>query len=111
MDDFTESSTSTSSWPSKSSSPRKKVNGIESILPVLQHDFHFTSAAGYPTYTNYTSSFKDILDYIYVDQNKWDVVEIAPFPNEEVLSESVGLPREDHPSDHMSVAVDLKWKS
>jgi len=78
-------------------------------MPTLNHDFKFTSAAGYPQYTNYTRDFKDLLDWIFIDENI-DVARILPFPTEDQLSSEVALPSSCHPSDHLSLVVDLKFK-
>jgi hypothetical protein len=79
-------------------------------LPRLSHNIKLKSAAGYPTYTNYTKDFKELLDYIYVEKERYDVVKIAPFPSEEVLSENCAIPSEVFPSDHVSLVVDVQLK-
>ena len=43
----------------------------------FDHDLNLTSAAGYPLYTNYTEKFKDLLDYIFVDEKSWTVAEVV----------------------------------
>lgn len=78
-------------------------------MPSLVHNFKFTSAAGFPQFTNYTKDFKDLLDYIFIDENI-DVARILPFPTEDQLSVDVALPSSCYPSDHISVVVDLKFK-
>lgn len=88
--------------------------GIVSIgddaMPSLSHQFKFSSAAGFPEYTNYTRDFKDVLDYIFVDENI-DIKRVCPFPSEDILSSKVALPSTLFPSDHISVVVDLKFKN
>jgi hypothetical protein len=50
------------------------------------------------------------LDYIFVEESNFEVLRRAPFPNEAILQENVALPSKVFPSDHLSVAVDLKFK-
>jgi hypothetical protein len=78
--------------------------------PVLTHNLQLYSAAGFPPYTNFTGGFKDLLDYIYVEKDRFEVTRVAPFPSLEQLVENVALPSEVFPSDHIAVAVDLKLK-
>ena len=81
------------------------------IIPTLQHEFNFTSAAGYPQYTNYTMSFKDVLDYIYIDNDVLETVSIAPLPSENELSQYGAIPSKVFPSDHLLLGVDIRWKN
>ena len=82
----------------------------QSIFPsLLKLPFPLFSAAGYPKYTNYVGGFKDLLDYIFVSENDFSVVGVAPFPSESVLSEETALPSSCFPSDHLAVVVDLNW--
>ena len=85
------------------------LNCEESILPNLSHHYKFFTAAGYPRFTNYTRDFKDLLDYIFVDDNV-EIKRVFPFPDEVLLSSEVALPSKSFPSDHISVVVDLKFK-
>jgi hypothetical protein len=87
----------------------KSLNCDESILPNLSHHYKFFTAAGYPRFTNYTRDFKDLLDYIFVDDNV-EIKRVFPFPDEVLLSSEVALPSKSFPSDHISVVVDLKFK-
>lgn len=92
------------------SSNAKEGQAYEGPLPRLTHKLNLMSAAGYPEYTNYTKTFKDLLDYIYVEKDKYDVVNVAPFPSEEVLSANCAIPSEVFPSDHLALVVDLQLK-
>lgn len=80
------------------------------IFPNLKHSFKLYSAARYPQYTNFTCGFKDLLDYIYVESDRWETIYIAPFPSYEDLIEHIALPNEFYPSDHLAVVVDIIWK-
>lgn len=80
-----------------------------SLLPTLTHDLNIVSAAGFPTHTNYTRDFKDLLDYIYIEPSHFKILRVAPFPSEEVLSKHTALPSCAFPSDHLAVIVDLEF--
>jgi mRNA deadenylase 3'-5' endonuclease subunit Ccr4 len=80
-----------------------------SLLPTLSHDLDIVSAAGFPTHTNYTRDFKDLLDYIYIEPAHFKILRVAPFPSEEVLSKHTALPSCAFPSDHLAVIVDLEF--
>ncbi|GMH35852.1 hypothetical protein BSKO_03720 [Bryopsis sp. KO-2023] len=60
-------------------------------------------------YTNYTELFKATLDYIWFRPDEFSVKRVIPMPTEEDLGGPV--PSEIFPSDHLSVVVDLCWKS
>ena len=82
---------------------------VASMRSMVTHQLGLINASGLPQYTNYTADFKDTLDYVMVSQHCFQVVRVAPFPPESVLSEHVALPSEVFPSDHIAVAVDIKW--
>ena len=93
------------SHPDWRSQEGQEVLGLE-----LKHDQTFSSAAGYPKYTNYTLGFKDCLDYIWIERDAMEVKQVVPFPSDEELSMHVALPNIVFPSDHVPVIVDLKFK-
>ena len=76
----------------------------------IQHEFHMDSACGTPQYTTYTIGFKDCLDYIFYETDKFEVTQVVPFPTEEEMSVHQGLPNVVFPSDHIACIADLKWK-
>lgn len=80
------------------------------LQPVMSHALEFMSAAGFAKYSNYTPSFKHLLDYILVQRRHFEVVRVAPMPSDELLSEFTALPSAVMPSDHVAIAVDLRWK-
>jgi mRNA deadenylase 3'-5' endonuclease subunit Ccr4 len=104
-------STSTSNNESNSSSSGSGSGSGSnvSLLPTLTHDLDIVSAAGFPTHTNYTRDFKDLLDYIYIEPSQFKILRVAPFPSEEVLSKHTALPSCAFPSDHLAVIVDLEF--
>lgn len=80
------------------------------LQPVVTHNLGLISAAGFAPYSNYTPSFKQLLDYILVQKRDFEVLRIAPMPSDEVFSEFTALPSAVIPSDHVAIAVDLRWK-
>ena len=76
----------------------------------IEHEFEMDSACGTPKYTTFTVGFKDCLDYIFYETDKFDVINVVPFPLEEELKEQQGLPNVTFPSDHIACIADLKWK-
>ena len=92
------------------SEEKQDIDIIDDAAPNLILRCQLVSAAGLPAFTNYTRDFKDLLDYIFVENNAFEVVRVAPFPSEAILSAQTALPSEFFPSDHLAVAVDLKFK-
>lgn len=80
------------------------------LQPVLTHRLGLFSAAGFAPYSNYTPTFKQLLDYVLVQESVFEVVRVAPMPSDEVFAEFTALPSAVIPSDHVSIAVDLRWK-
>lgn len=83
---------------------------ILDMLPKFENELKLISAAGHQQFTNYTSFFKELLDYVFVEDAAFEVERIAQFPPEEVLGENLALPSPVFPSDHIVVAVDLRFK-
>ena len=77
----------------------------------LQHRFNFDNACGLDGYTNYTSIYKGILDYIFYDADKLSVERVVPFPSHEEVTEFVALPSVHFPSDHLALVADIKWRT
>ena len=80
------------------------------LQPVLQHSLGFISASGYPEFSNYTPTFQQLLDYIMIPEDDFNVVRVAECPSHEVLGEFTALPSAVIPSDHIAIAVDLSFK-
>ena len=77
----------------------------------LCHGFQFQNATGTVGYTNYTSGYRGVLDYIFVDSDNLSVERTIPLPSLEEISEFVALPSVYFPSDHLALVADLKWNS
>ncbi|NXF95594.1 PDE12 phosphodiesterase, partial [Eubucco bourcierii] len=76
----------------------------------LSHPFKLISACGEPAYTNYVGGFHGCLDYIFIDKNALDVEQVIPLPSHEEVTTHQALPSVSHPSDHIALICDLKWK-
>ncbi|XP_023403364.2 2',5'-phosphodiesterase 12 [Loxodonta africana] len=76
----------------------------------LTHFFKLKSACGEPAYTNYVGGFHGCLDYIFIDLNALDVEQVIPLPSHEEVTTHQALPSVSHPSDHIALVCDLKWK-
>ena len=76
----------------------------------LRHDFRFENVTGTERCTNYTSGFKAVLDYIFIDSDRLQAERVVPLPPLEEVSEFVALPSVYFPSDHLALVADLKWK-
>ncbi|KAK9510709.1 hypothetical protein O3M35_005444 [Rhynocoris fuscipes] len=90
-------------WKSKEG---EEVEGLE-----LQHSFSIDSACGTPLYTNYTVGFSGCLDYIYYENDKLNVTQVVPLPDEKDLKANVAIPSITFPSDHIALIADFEWKS
>ncbi|CAG9760881.1 unnamed protein product [Ceutorhynchus assimilis] len=72
---------------------------------------YLSCASGTPKYTNYTPDFKGCLDYIFVETHRLATTRVIPVASEKELMKYIGLPNEVYPSDHLSLVVDLQFKS
>jgi mRNA deadenylase 3'-5' endonuclease subunit Ccr4 len=97
------------------------ISSSTSKIPDLRHAMQLKSAVDngcilnnrpetYSYYTNYTTDFKDILDYIYFDATTMEVLRVHPFPPEAELRRDTAIPSEVFPSDHVAVVVDLNYR-
>lgn len=76
----------------------------------MRHPFEMGSACGTPKYTNFTVEFKDCLDYIFYQKNRFEVTQVVPFPTEKALAFHTALPNAVFPSDHIACVATLRWK-
>lgn len=76
----------------------------------LKHNFHFQNAYGSNHYTNFTTGYSGVLDYIFIDSDWLSVTRAVPFPSHEEVTEFVALPSVYFPSDHLALVSDLRWK-
>ncbi|XP_066471393.1 2',5'-phosphodiesterase 12 [Tiliqua scincoides] len=86
-------------------------NGKEQCCRMsLTHPFRLKSACGEPAYTNYVGGFHGCLDYIFIDADAFEVEQVIPLPSHEEVTTHQALPSVSHPSDHIALICDLKWK-
>lgn len=76
----------------------------------LSHPLKLKSACGEPAYTNYVGGFHGCLDYIFIDSDSLEVEQIIPMPSHEEVTSHQALPSVSHPSDHIALVCDIKWK-
>ncbi|XP_001511095.2 2',5'-phosphodiesterase 12 [Ornithorhynchus anatinus] len=76
----------------------------------LTHPFKLKSACGEPAYTNYVGGFHGCLDYVFIDSDALEVEQVIPLPTHEEVTTHQALPSVSHPSDHIALICDLKWK-
>ncbi|XP_005997827.1 2',5'-phosphodiesterase 12 [Latimeria chalumnae] len=76
----------------------------------LAHFFKLQSACGEPAYTNYVGGFHGCLDYIFTESKDLKVEQVIPLPSHEEVTTHQALPSVSHPSDHIALLCDLKWK-
>lgn len=86
-------------------------NGPEEEIQVgLMNPFQLASACGVPAFTNYVGGFQGCLDYIFVEPHVLQVEQVIPLPSLQEVTTCVALPSVSHPSDHIALVCDLKWK-
>lgn len=76
----------------------------------LHSPFQLNSACGEPQYTNYVGSFNGCLDYIFIEPQALQVEQVIPLPSHQEVTTYQALPSVSHPSDHIALVCDLKWK-
>ncbi|GIL98257.1 hypothetical protein Vretimale_3659 [Volvox reticuliferus] len=80
------------------------VTGIDITSP-----FVLRSADDLTTpYTNYTSGYKALLDYVWYEDPALRVVRSVPIPTEAELGSFIPSPA--FPSDHLAVIYDMEWR-
>ncbi|EFJ50866.1 hypothetical protein VOLCADRAFT_88222 [Volvox carteri f. nagariensis] len=80
------------------------VTGIDITSP-----FVLRSADDLATpYTNYTSGYKALLDYVWYEESALRVVRSVPIPSEGELGSFIPSPA--FPSDHLAVVYDMEWR-
>lgn len=91
--------------------PDWSSGGPEEHCPMeLLNPFKLQSACGEPLYTNYVGGFQGCLDYILMEPDVLAVDQVIPMPSHEEVTTHYALPSVSHPSDHVALICDLKWK-
>lgn len=80
----------------------------EEVLNVeISQPYSMKSACGTPLYTNYTVGFKECLDYIFYQSDKFEVTKVVEIPTNEELSAHIAIPSVNFPSDHIAIIAEL----
>ena len=74
----------------------------------IESNLAFSSACGYPSYTNFVPAFNGCLDYIYIDSTL-QTERVIPLPSHEDVTQNIALPNRVFPSDHLALVCDLTW--
>ena len=77
----------------------------------LINKFNLCSACDNVPFTNYTTGYKGMLDYIFCDADYLEVESVIPVPEASELDIHVALPSVVMPSDHLALICDLSWKN
>ncbi|XP_017050590.2 2',5'-phosphodiesterase 12 [Drosophila ficusphila] len=89
-----------------------RSNSEEAVSNVeLTQPFKMGSAYGAPEFTHYTTLFSGCLDYIFYQNDRFELLKTVPLPTEEQLKENTAIPSAVFPSDHVALVADLKFKS
>nr|XP_020466788.1 2',5'-phosphodiesterase 12 [Monopterus albus] len=88
-----------------SSGPEESCNmELLSTFPPL------LSACSQPAYTNYVGGFHGCLDYIFIQPDSMQVEQMIPLPSHQEVTAYEALPSIAHPSDHIALICDLRWR-
>ncbi|XP_041747734.1 2',5'-phosphodiesterase 12 [Coregonus clupeaformis] len=94
-----------------STHPDWSSNGPDELCPMeVSNPFQLSSACGEPAYTNYVGGFHGCLDYIFMDPRVLQVDQMIPLPSHQEITTCQALPSVSHPSDHIALVCDLRWK-
>ncbi|KAL0088828.1 Endonuclease/exonuclease/phosphatase [Phycomyces blakesleeanus] len=61
-------------------------------------------------FTNYTPTFKGVLDYIWYSNNTLDVISLLGAIDKDYVSKAVGFPNAHFPSDHILIMSEFKFR-
>ncbi|KAH8281902.1 hypothetical protein KR054_003969 [Drosophila jambulina] len=88
-----------------------RSNAEQAVSDVeLTQPFKMASACGTPEFTNFTTLFAACLDYIFYQQDRFEVIKYVPLPTVEQLKANGAIPSEVIPSDHVALIADLRFK-
>lgn len=62
-------------------------------------------------WTNFTLTFREVIDYIFFSSDAIEVLRTIPIPPETELAENFALPNKKYPSDHVALVADLSYKA
>lgn len=75
----------------------------------LSHDFEFVNCVDAIEFTNFVEGFVGCLDWILAEKACFKPEGQSPMPSVEELTANKALPSLIFPSDHISIAADLKF--
>ena len=75
----------------------------------LSHDFEFVNCVDGIEFTNFVEGFVGCLDWILAEKTCFKPEGQSPMPSVEELTANKALPSLIFPSDHISIAADLKF--
>ncbi|CAM71649.2 conserved hypothetical protein [Leishmania infantum JPCM5] len=73
----------------------------------LQDAYHRTDLS--LPWTNFTLTFREVIDYIFFSEDSLEVLRTVPIPSEAELTENFALPNKKYPSDHVALVADLAF--
>ncbi|KAG5493956.1 hypothetical protein JKF63_01788 [Porcisia hertigi] len=73
----------------------------------LQDAYHRTDPS--LPWTNFTLTFREVIDYILFSEDSLEVLRTVPIPPEADLTENFALPNKRYPSDHIALIADLAF--
>lgn len=89
-----------------------RSNAEEAVENVeLSQTLKMSSACGTPEFTNFTTLFSACLDYIFYQEDRFEVIQSVPLPTNEELRANSAIPSVVIPSDHVALIADLRFKT
>jgi 2',5'-phosphodiesterase len=85
-------------------------NKEEAVVNVnLSQAYAMKSACGTPKYTNFTLGFRECIDYIFYQSDKFSVTKSVDIPSDEDLNLHNAIPSVCFPSDHIALIAELEF--
>ena len=75
----------------------------------LMHSLNLATHVCLP-FTNCIATFECVLDYVFYEQDAFELTRVIPLPSEEVVKANVALPSEFFPSDHLPIVFEMNLK-
>ncbi|RNF20509.1 2,5-phosphodiesterase [Trypanosoma conorhini] len=93
----------------------KRQTPLEAFRETLEAPLQLTDAYDATgenlPWSNYTMTFREVIDYIFFAPTRLSVLRTVPIPPESEISENVALPNRRYPSDHLALIADLAYTS
>lgn len=75
----------------------------------LMHSLELATHVCLP-FTNCIQTFECVLDYVFYEQDAFELKKVIPLPSEQVIKQNVALPSEFFPSDHLPIIFEMDFK-